>query len=92
MVRIVNRYLPDPLVFAILLSIIVFIWGSFIYIPKVDSNSINDMIGFWGDGFWNLLAFTTQMSMIVVTGFALASSEPMSKILKRIANLAKTPL
>lgn len=91
MVRIVNRYLPDPLVFAILLSIIVFVWGLVIVKPSDSQNAFMAMVGFWGDGFWNLLAFTTQMAMIVVTGFALASSEPVKKLLKKIASFAKTP-
>jgi short-chain fatty acids transporter len=26
----------------------------------------------WGSGFWNLLAFSMQMAMILVTGHALA--------------------
>ncbi|RDU66346.1 TIGR00366 family protein [Helicobacter didelphidarum] len=91
MVRVVNRYLPDPLVFAILLSIIVFVWGYFILPPKEGQNAFLAMAGFWGDGFWNLLAFTTQMAMIVVTGFALASSEPVKRGLKYIASFAKTP-
>ncbi|TQR31915.1 TIGR00366 family protein [Campylobacter sp. MIT 99-7217] len=91
MVRIVNRYLPDPLVFAILLSMIVFVWGYFIVTPKEGSSAVMSMVGFWGDGFWNLLAFTTQMAMIVVTGFALASSEPVKKLLNYIASFAKTP-
>lgn len=91
MVRIVNRYLPDPLVFAILLSIIVFIWGLFIVEPSKDSNAFISMVSFWGNGFWDLLAFTTQMAMIVVTGFALASSEPVKKLLKFLASFAKTP-
>ncbi len=91
MVRIVNRYLPDPLVFAILLSIIVFVWGYFTVTPKEGESAAMSMVGFWGDGFWNLLAFTTQMAMIVVTGFALASSEPVKKLLNHIASFAKTP-
>jgi short-chain fatty acids transporter len=32
------------------------------------------MVKFWGDGFWNLLAFGMQMALIIVTGHALASS------------------
>ncbi|TKX28973.1 short-chain fatty acid transporter [Campylobacter sp. MIT 12-8780] len=105
MTRVVQRYLPDPLVFAIILSVIVFVWGYFV----VDVSSaaalkaagsaaagetpsaLMSMTRFWGDGFWNLLAFTTQMAMIVVTGFALASSEPVKKLLKICASYAKTP-
>ncbi|WP_220092222.1 TIGR00366 family protein [Helicobacter sp. 16-1353] len=91
MVRIVNRYLPDPLVFAILLSIIVFVFGLFTVTPEEGETAIMSMVGFWGSGFWGLLAFTTQMAMIVVTGFALASSEQVKALLTKIASIAKTP-
>lgn len=49
------------------------------------------IVGFWGDGFWSFLAFTTQMAMIVVTGFALASSDQVKRLLKFLASFAKTP-
>lgn len=59
--------------------------------PKEGQNSIMAIVGFWGDGFWSFLAFTTQMAMIVVTGFALASSDQVKRLLKFLASFAKTP-
>lgn len=85
MTRIVNRYLPDPLIFAILLSIVVFIGGMFAGASPLK------MVEYWGDGFWNLLSFTTQMAMVVVTGYALATSAPVKKALNYLASFAKTP-
>ncbi|MDE7174072.1 MAG: TIGR00366 family protein, partial [Helicobacter sp.] len=90
MVRVVQRYLPDPLVLAMLLCLIVFVLGSF-KIPTADGEfAALKMAQLWGDGFWNLLAFTMQMAMIIVTGHALASSEPIKKLLRQIASLATT--
>lgn len=91
MSRVVQRYLPDPLVFVVLLTIIVFIWGLCVFEPQNGQNAILAMVGFWGDGFWSFLAFTTQMAMIVVTGFALANSQQVKKLLKFLASFAKTP-
>ena len=93
MTKIVQRYLPDPLVFAILLSIIVFLWGLFVISPEATkgTNGALTMTRFWGSGFWNLLAFTTQMAMIVVTGYALANADIVKRFLKTCASFANTP-
>lgn len=91
MSRVVQRYLPDPLVFVVLLTIIVFIWGLYVFEPQNGENAFLAMANFWGDGFWSFLAFTTQMAMIVVTGFALANSPSVKRILTFLASFAKTP-
>lgn len=91
MSRFVQRWLPDPLVFVVLLTIIVFIWGLFVVEPQNGQSAVMAIVNFWGDGFWSFLAFTTQMAMIVVTGFALASSQQVGKLLKFLASFAKTP-
>lgn len=84
--RIVQRYLPDAFIFAILLTILVFIIG----VLATNSSPV-DMVNYWGSGFWDLLAFTMQMALIVVTGYILASSSVITNLLKRLATLANTP-
>ncbi len=44
-----------------------------------------------GDGFWGLLTFSMQMLLVLVTGFMLASSPPVKRILQKIAGTAKSP-
>ncbi|GIM45803.1 short-chain fatty acid transporter [Collibacillus ludicampi] len=83
---IVQRFLPDPFVFALLLTLILFVAG-IIFTP----HSTLEMVQFWGNGFWNLLAFAMQMSLILVTGHALASSPLVKRWLQRLAGVAKTP-
>lgn len=83
---IVQRFLPDPFVFALLLTVILFVAG-IVFTP----HGPVEMVRFWGSGFWNLLAFAMQMSLILVTGHALASSPMVKRWLKKIAGLAKTP-
>ncbi|ATA24882.1 TIGR00366 family protein [Brenneria goodwinii] len=87
MTTVVSRYLPDPLIFAMLLTILMFIIG-LTFTPHTPM----DMVKMWGDGFWNLLGFGMQMALIIVTGHALASSPPVKRVLKNIASLAKTPV
>lgn len=84
--NVVHRFLPDPLIFAILLTLLVFGLGLGIT-PKTTT----DMMMMWGNGFWNLLAFSMQMALVLVTGHALASSGPVRNAMKSMASLANTP-
>jgi short-chain fatty acids transporter len=45
----------------------------------------------WGNGFWDLIPFTLQMSLIIITGHVLATSAPMGKAIRGIAGWARTP-
>ena len=83
--HIVNKYLPDPLVFAIILTLIVLVLSMLL------QHSVVKVIEVWGDGFFNLLAFSMQMCIVVVTGYALASSPPVKNLLRNVAKKIKTP-
>ncbi|KAB7627272.1 short-chain fatty acid transporter [Alkalilimnicola sp. S0819] len=85
-VRLVERWLPDPLVFCFILTLVVFVAGLL-----VERETPARMIEHWGDGFWNLLTFAMQMVLILVTGFVLASSAFFKRILAALAGLAKSP-
>jgi short-chain fatty acids transporter len=84
--QVVHRFLPDPLIFAILLTIVTFALALGLT-PKAPA----DLVMLWGSGFWNLLAFSMQMAMILVTGHALASSGPVKRMLVALASSARTP-
>lgn len=84
--RLVQRYLPDAFLFAIILTILVYVLG----VSFTDSGPI-EMVSFWGNGFWDLLAFGMQMSLVVVTGYILANTPIVKKALKSLSSLAKTP-
>lgn len=84
--RIVQRYLPDAFLFAVILTFIVYVMG-FLF---TDSSPIQ-MIAHWGDGFWDLLEFAMQMTLIVVTGYILAHTTIVRKGLVNISKLAHTP-
>lgn len=87
MTRFVSRWLPDPLIFAMLLTLLTFVIALWLT-PQTPIN----MVKMWGDGFWNLLAFGMQMALIIVTGHALASSAPVKSLLRTAASAAKTPV
>ena len=62
-VKLIQRYLPSPFVFAILLSLIVLAASML-----VTGQGLPAMAQHWGTGFWNLLTFAMQMALILVTG------------------------
>ena len=49
------------------------------------------VIDAWGNGFWDLITFTLQMSLIIITGHVLATSAPMGKAIRAIAAWPTTP-
>ena len=43
----------------------------------------------FGAGFWDLVTFTMQMSMIIVTGYAVATAPPVYAVIRRMASDAE---
>ncbi|GGM80796.1 short-chain fatty acid transporter [Shewanella xiamenensis] len=85
LVKLVDRYLPDPYIFVLLLTLVVMISA-----VVAEQKTPMDVISYWGDGFWALLSFSMQMLLVLVAGFMLASSPPIKKLLDAIAGLAKS--
>ncbi len=85
--NICQRYLPDAYVFSLILTLLVFIFGL-----SFTDHSALEMINFWGDGFWNLMKFTMQMTMILITGFTLAKTKAVNSVLIYLTRFAKGPV
>ena len=77
-----EKWIPDALVIVWILSIIAFLlalkWG--------DTTPMGALIA-WGKGFWVLLEFGMQMCLIMVTGYIVACSPPIRKIMDGLASL-----
>ena len=86
-VNLVNRFLPDPFIFCIILTVIVFIAA----MPATGAGPI-DMVNCWGNGVWNLLAFSMQMALVLVLGNAFANAPAIKSVVSTIASTAKTPI
>ena len=84
--RLVQRWLPDAFVIAIILSAMVFLSGLIF-----QGQTVTAMADHWGNGVWKLLGFSMQMVLILVLGTVLAMSKPIKAILTGIATLAKSP-
>lgn len=92
-----EKWLPDALGFVLVGTFAVFALGlatgEGLY-GRPDDPA--DTAGFglvdaWGQGFWSLITFTLQMAMIIIAGYAVAVSPPMSRLIARIARVPRTP-
>ena len=86
-VHIVQRYLPDPFIFCIILTIVVFIAA----IPAAGATPLQ-VVGFWGTSIWSLLAFSMQMALVLVLGTAMATAPPVKRLLDKIAGVSTNPM
>lgn len=87
-VSYVQRFMPDPYIFALVLTLIVVILD-FILVPHA---SLGGMITAWYSGVWgdkNIFTFALQMILILVTGHTLAQAPPVQKLLQRVAAIPK---
>ncbi|MEL3959712.1 short-chain fatty acid transporter [Lysinibacillus endophyticus] len=83
---IMEKFLPDPYIFVAILTVLVLFLG----VVLTDSSPL-DMVVYWGDGFWGLLAFTMQMVIVLAAGHVLANSPVFKKFLTSIASKIKKP-
>jgi len=81
-----ERWIPDAFVFALLATFLV-VSAALIWTPS----SPGQVIDAWGNGFWDLIPFTLQMSLIIITGHVLATSAPMGRAIRAIASWPTTP-
>lgn len=82
---LMERWLPDAFIFVLVLTIIAALCAM-----VLEGNSPAAVVQMWGDGFWQLLSFSMQMLLVLVTGYILASSPPVRAILQRFASIPKT--
>ncbi len=45
----------------------------------------------WGGGFWELLAFSMQMALVMFSGYLLALTTPVRRLLDLVARAARSP-
>ena len=89
----VERWMPSPFVFAILLTYLVYVLAlvlgqlGMIEQPGGGTAGPFALIELWFGGFWDFLAFAMQMTLILMTGFALAYHPRANDLLVRLAKL-----
>ena len=81
-----ERWVPDAFVFALIATIVVTVAG-----VAATTSSIGEVIDAWGRGFWDLIPFTMQMALVIITGHVLATSRPMGRLIRSVAAWPTTP-
>jgi short-chain fatty acids transporter len=79
-----ERWFPDAFALALTAVAIVFL------ATLATGSSPAQAAQWFGAGFWDLVAFTMQMSMIIVTGYAVATAPPVYALIRRIAAVPTT--
>jgi short-chain fatty acids transporter len=81
-----ERWVPDAFIFALIATVIVVIAG-----VAFTPSTIPQVVDAWGKGFWELIPFTLQMSLIIITGHVLATSPPVGHVICALATWPNNP-
>lgn len=76
-----EKWFPDSYIFALLGVIIV----SFAAIGI--GASVQDVASSFGNGFWSLIPFTLQMTMLIIVGYVVSVSAPVKKLIQKMARI-----
>ena len=74
-----ERWIPDAFVFALVATAVVAVAGLGV------GASAGEVARAWGDGFWELLGFTMQMALVIVTGYVVAAAKPVRRVTALLA-------
>ncbi|MCQ2282613.1 MAG: short-chain fatty acid transporter [Bacteroidales bacterium] len=85
-VKLVQRWLPEPFIFAIILTLV----AACLAMPICHQTPI-EVVENWGGGVWNLLAFAMQMALVLVCGSTLAAAPAIKRVISTLAGIPKTP-
>jgi short-chain fatty acids transporter len=81
-----ERWVPDAFIFALLFTFVVVVAAL-----GATTATLPQIVDGWGRGFWDLIPFTLQMALIVITGHVLASSRPMGHLIRALAAWPDSP-
>ena len=79
-----EHWFPDA--FSLAAVAVVAVFGATLLVGSSPMQSAQ----WFGEGFWDLVAFTMQMALIILTGYAVATSGPVFAIIRRLAGIPKT--
>lgn len=80
------KYMPDAFVFAIVLTLASVLAAYFV----VDASLIT-IVSSWYDGFFDLLSFAMQIILVLVTGFSIALSPVIGRLIDRLTSYIRKP-
>ena len=79
-----EKWFPDAYVVALVGVVVVAVAA------LANGSSPQTVVNAFGDGFWDLTAFTLQMAMVVLTGYVVATCPPVARLIDRLATVPQT--
>ncbi len=80
-----KRILPSPFSIAVILTYLTFILAWWLTPDDSDAPRLLTLTGYWAKGFWELLAFSMQMMLILVLGYVLALTKPVNALISKLS-------
>src|SRR5262252_9388079 len=80
-----ERWFPDA--YALAIAAVAIVAAASVSIGNTPAQTAQ----WFGAGFWDLVAFTMQVTMLILSGFALASAPPVRAVIRRMAAIPKNP-
>ena len=99
----IGRWIPEPFILALGLTVVTALLALFFGFPPVTDPATGSLVAvpridaadklletWWNPGLWKFLGFSMQMSLILVTGFAIAQSRPVRIMINWISSLPRS--
>ncbi|MDC3958407.1 short-chain fatty acid transporter [Polyangium jinanense] len=87
-----ERWIPDAFVFALVATFLVVIvaWVSLSQ-KRGAASAAAEVAAIWGGGFWELIPFTLQMALVIITGYVVATTRPVYRLIRALASVPRSP-
>ncbi|WP_254214316.1 TIGR00366 family protein [Burkholderia multivorans] len=79
------NWVPDSMVFVVALTVVVFLLAL-----ALTPHGPMELLDDYAKGFWVLLTFAMQLTVMMITGFVVADSKPVKSTLIRIVGIPRT--
>jgi len=87
-----ERWIPDAFVFALAATFLVALAAVVVLRPANGLvGAASKTVEIWGSGFWELLPFTLQMALVIITGYVVATTRPVYRVIAALAAVPRTP-
>ena len=87
-----ERWIPDAFVFALVATFLVVVAAWVSLSPKRGVwGAAAEVAAIWGGGFWELIPFTLQMALVIITGYVVATTRPIYRLIRALASVPRSP-
>jgi short-chain fatty acids transporter len=80
-----QRWIPSAFAIAVILT-----FATFAIAVAGGASPARTLIA-WGNGFWTLLPFAMQMSLVILTGYVVSAAPVMERLFERLASVPRSP-